>query len=134
MATLSVPKFGDPYGADPVLMALEGLQEQGTIGLEDAAVRQDHMHLVHFEGGKAVEHRGARDALGMMRQLGVVPGPGQTGNPARRSSYTPNLVEEMISDLHPREFLRVLFDPLSTRTSEQRADPGRKLVGREGFY
>src|ERR671921_148026 len=38
LATLSVLKFDDPYGADLVLMALEGLQEQGTIGLEDAAV------------------------------------------------------------------------------------------------
>ena len=38
MATLSVLKFDDPYGADLVLMALEGLQEQGIIELEDAAV------------------------------------------------------------------------------------------------
>ena len=38
MATLSVLKFDDPYGADLVLMALEGLQEQGTIELEDAEV------------------------------------------------------------------------------------------------
>jgi uncharacterized membrane protein len=38
MATLSVLKFDDPYGANLVLMALEGLQEQGTIELEDAAV------------------------------------------------------------------------------------------------
>ena len=38
MATLSVLKFDDPYGADLVLMALEGLQEQSTIELEDAAV------------------------------------------------------------------------------------------------
>jgi uncharacterized membrane protein len=38
MATLSVLRFDDPYGADLVLMALEGLQEQGTIELEDAAV------------------------------------------------------------------------------------------------
>jgi uncharacterized membrane protein len=38
LATLSVLKFDNPYGADPVLMALEGLQEQGTIELEDAAV------------------------------------------------------------------------------------------------
>jgi uncharacterized membrane protein len=38
MATLSVLKFDDTYGADLVLMALEGLQEQGTIELEDAAV------------------------------------------------------------------------------------------------
>jgi uncharacterized membrane protein len=38
MATLSVLKFDDPYGADLVLMALEGLQDQGTIELQDAAV------------------------------------------------------------------------------------------------
>ena len=38
MATLSVLKFDDPYGAELVLMALEGLQEQGIIELQDAAV------------------------------------------------------------------------------------------------
>ena len=38
MATLSVLKFNDPYGADRVLLALEGLQEQQMINLEDAAV------------------------------------------------------------------------------------------------
>jgi uncharacterized membrane protein len=38
MATLSVLKFDDPYGADRVLLALQGLQEQQMINLEDAAV------------------------------------------------------------------------------------------------
>jgi uncharacterized membrane protein len=38
MATLSVLKFNDPYGADRVLLALQGLQEQQMITLEDAAV------------------------------------------------------------------------------------------------
>jgi uncharacterized membrane protein len=38
MATLSVLKFDDPYGADLVLMALQGLQERQMIDLEDAAV------------------------------------------------------------------------------------------------
>jgi uncharacterized membrane protein len=38
MATLSVLKFNDPYGADLVLVALQGLQEQQMITLEDAAV------------------------------------------------------------------------------------------------
>ena len=38
MATLSVLKFNDPYGADRVLLALQGLQEQQIINLEDAAV------------------------------------------------------------------------------------------------
>jgi uncharacterized membrane protein len=38
MATLSVLKFNDPYGADRVLVALQGLQERQLITLEDAAV------------------------------------------------------------------------------------------------
>ena len=38
MATLSVLKFNDPYGADRVLLALQGLQEREMITLEDAAV------------------------------------------------------------------------------------------------
>jgi uncharacterized membrane protein len=38
MATLSVLKFNDPGGADRVLIALQGLQEQQMIALEDAAV------------------------------------------------------------------------------------------------
>ena len=38
MATLSVLKFNDPGGADRVLIALQGLQEQQMITLEDAAV------------------------------------------------------------------------------------------------
>jgi uncharacterized membrane protein len=38
VATLSVLKFNDPNGADRVLLALQGLQEQQIINLEDAAV------------------------------------------------------------------------------------------------
>jgi uncharacterized membrane protein len=38
MATLSVLKFNDPYGADRVLIALQGMQEREMITLEDAAV------------------------------------------------------------------------------------------------
>ena len=38
MATLSVLKFNDLDGADRVLLALQGLQEQQMINLEDAAV------------------------------------------------------------------------------------------------
>jgi predicted ester cyclase len=43
------------------------------------SVRQDHMHFVRFRDGKAVEHWGVRDDLGMMQQLGVIPEPGQPG-------------------------------------------------------
>jgi hypothetical protein len=41
------------------------------------SVRNSHMHFVRFRDGKAVEHWGVRDDLGMMRQLGlvVIPGP-----------------------------------------------------------
>lgn len=38
MATLSVLKFNDPYGADRVLVALQGMQERQLITLEDAAI------------------------------------------------------------------------------------------------
>jgi uncharacterized membrane protein len=38
MATLSVLKFNDPYGADSVLVALQGMQERQMITLEDAAL------------------------------------------------------------------------------------------------
>src|SRR5215217_8036116 len=38
MATLSVLKFNDPYGADRVMVALQGMQEREMITLEDAAV------------------------------------------------------------------------------------------------
>ena len=38
MATLSVLKFNDPYGAERVMVALQGLQEREMITLEDAAV------------------------------------------------------------------------------------------------
>jgi uncharacterized membrane protein len=38
MATLSVLKFNDPYGADRVMRALQGMQERQLITLEDAAV------------------------------------------------------------------------------------------------
>jgi uncharacterized membrane protein len=38
MATLSVLKFNDPYGAERVMVALQGMQERELITLEDAAV------------------------------------------------------------------------------------------------
>jgi predicted ester cyclase len=41
------------------------------------SMRQDHMHFVRFRDGKAIEHWGVRDELGMMQQLGVITPPGQ---------------------------------------------------------
>ena len=37
-----------------------------------------HIHIFRIENGKIAEHWAARDDLGMMQQLGVVPIPGQT--------------------------------------------------------
>ena len=42
------------------------------------AVRQAHMHFVRFRDGKAVEHWGVRDDMGMMRQMGLMPEPGRS--------------------------------------------------------
>jgi predicted ester cyclase len=42
------------------------------------AVRQSHMHFVRFRGGKAIEHWGVRDDMGMMRQMGLMPEPGRS--------------------------------------------------------
>ena len=44
------------------------------------SVRTNHMHFVRFRDGKAVEHWGVRDDLGMMRQLGLIPEPGLLGD------------------------------------------------------
>ena len=46
------------------------------------SVRQDHMHFVRFRDGKAVEHWGVRDDMGMMQQLGAIPEPGQSVEPS----------------------------------------------------
>jgi steroid delta-isomerase-like uncharacterized protein len=40
------------------------------------SVRQAQVHIVRFRDGKGVEHRGLRDDLGLMQQLGVIPMPG----------------------------------------------------------
>lgn len=45
--------------------------------LTGRSVQQDHMHFVRFRDGKAIEHWGVRDDLGMMQQLGVITPPGQ---------------------------------------------------------
>jgi len=58
MATLSVLKFNDPYGAERVMVALQGMQERELITLEDAAVvswpqgnRKPTTHQLHSTAG-----------------------------------------------------------------------------------
>jgi uncharacterized membrane protein len=58
VATLSVLKFNDPYGADRVMVALQGMQEREMITLEDAAVvswpqgnKKPKTHQLHSAAG-----------------------------------------------------------------------------------
>jgi uncharacterized membrane protein len=41
MATLSVLKFDDPYGAERVMIALQGMQEREMITLEEVSISDD---------------------------------------------------------------------------------------------
>ena len=62
-------------------LTMSGTHEGALMGMAPTgrAVRQDHMHFVGFEDGKAVEHWGVREDLGMMRQLGLAPEPEPRG-------------------------------------------------------
>jgi predicted ester cyclase len=44
-------------------------------------VEQAHMHFVRFQDGKAFEHWGVRDDVGLLRQLGLLPEPPGGGHP-----------------------------------------------------
>jgi predicted ester cyclase len=61
-------------------LTMSGTHEGPLMGTPPTgrSVRQDHMHFVRFESGKAVEHWGIRDDLGMMKQLGLMPEPEQS--------------------------------------------------------
>jgi steroid delta-isomerase-like uncharacterized protein len=60
-------------------LTMSGTHEGPLMGTPPTgrSVRQDHMHFVRFRDGKAVEHWGVRDDLGMMQQLGVISKPGE---------------------------------------------------------
>jgi predicted ester cyclase len=60
-------------------LTMSGTHEGQLIDLPPTgrSMRQDHMHFVRFRDGKAIEHWGVRDELGMMQQLGVITPPGQ---------------------------------------------------------
>jgi predicted ester cyclase len=62
-------------------LTMSGTHEGPLMGTPPTgrSVRQEHMHFVRFEDGKAVEHWGVRDDLGMLQQLGLVPEAGQPG-------------------------------------------------------
>ena len=56
-------------------LAMNGTHQGSLMGMSPTgrSVRQNHMHFVRFSDGKAVEHWGVRDDVGMMRQLGTFP-------------------------------------------------------------
>ena len=65
-------------------LTMSGTHEGPLMGMPPPtgrAVRQDHMHFVRYRDGRAIEHWGVRDDLGMMQQLGIIPEPGQAGEP-----------------------------------------------------
>ena len=51
-------------------LTMSGTREGPLMGMSPTgrALRQDHMHFARFRDGKAVEHWGVRDDLGMMQQ------------------------------------------------------------------
>jgi predicted ester cyclase len=63
-------------------LTMSGTHEGSLMGESptERSVRTNHMHFVRFRDGKAVEHWGVRDDLGMMRQLGLIPEPGRPGD------------------------------------------------------
>lgn len=60
-------------------LTMSGTHEGPLMGMSPTgrSVRQNSMHFVRFRDGKAIEHWGVRDDLGMMQQLGVISPPGQ---------------------------------------------------------
>jgi predicted ester cyclase len=65
-------------------LTMSGTHEGPLMGTPPTgrSVRNNHhMHFVRFRDGKAVEHWGVRDDLGLMRQLGLIPEqPGRPGD------------------------------------------------------
>jgi predicted ester cyclase len=61
-------------------LTMSGTHEGPLMGMPPTGrlVRQDHMHFVRLRDGKAIEHWGLRDDLGMMQQMGVMPEPRQS--------------------------------------------------------
>jgi steroid delta-isomerase-like uncharacterized protein len=63
-------------------MTMRGMHDGPLMGVPPTGrqVQQTHMHFVRFRDGKAVEHWGLRDDVGLMRQLGLMPDPREEGH------------------------------------------------------
>jgi predicted ester cyclase len=62
-------------------MTMTGTHQGDFVGIAPTgrSVRQAQVHFVRYLDGKAIEHRGVRDDLALMRQLGVIPSPEHRG-------------------------------------------------------
>ncbi len=56
-------------------LTMRGTQHGPFMGIPPTgrAVEQAQVHFVRFRDGQGVEHRGVRDDLGLLQQLGVIP-------------------------------------------------------------
>jgi steroid delta-isomerase-like uncharacterized protein len=64
-------------------LTMRGTHDGPLMGMPPTGrqVEQAHMHFVRFRDGKAVEHWGVRDDVGLLRQLGLMPEPPRAGRP-----------------------------------------------------
>ena len=70
-----LPVFKAP--AVQVLTYFQGMPASGK------TATWSEIHIVRFENGKAIEHWGVVDQMGMLSQLGFVEAPGQPAGAAR---------------------------------------------------
>ena len=63
---------------------LSGTHEGELLGMAPTgrAFRVQHMHMLRMRDGRACEHWATRDDLGMLQQLGIIPGPASPPAPS----------------------------------------------------
>ena len=75
--------FIDPPDGDLVAYraTLSGTHTGPLLGIPatNRAFRVQHMHMLRMRDGRASEHWATRDDLGMLQQLGIIPGPQAPG-------------------------------------------------------
>ena len=61
-------------------LTMTGTHEGPLMGMPPTGrkIQQASTHFVRFRDGKAIEHWGVRDDMGMMRQMGLMPEPGRS--------------------------------------------------------
>jgi predicted ester cyclase len=64
-------------------LTMRGAHDGSLMGMPPTGrqVHEAHVHFARFRDGKAVEHWGVRDDVGLLRQLGVMPAAPREGYP-----------------------------------------------------